>query len=230
MHKKKVLIISHSVIEIDLRILKHKHFFEKNGYKVDTLGAKEQRKNRHTFLFSIKYFFFVLFNKEKANIMLHGNLKIPNGKYDVVFSNDWSSLPLSHKAAKESNSLFVYDSHEMATRQRENSLKWKLFLLPIVRYIEKKYIKYADIVLTVEQNIAMAIKRLYSLKKVLVVRNLPLSLPELAQQKKTVSYPVRLYHHGRYLEGRNIEEIINAVIHLSGTYELHLRLMGNIDK
>lgn len=227
---KQLLIISYSNIRRDIRIQKHEHFFRKMGYEVDFLWRSLDEIHRFPFIKKCLYLFSFFFMPEKAVEILYGKLKYEGSdefKFDVVLANDWNTLPIACRISGLNRSKLIYDTHELATREFEDSLKWKLMLLPLIKTIERKYIKKADLVSSVTPMITNEIKEKYNLKNVISVKNIPRlrKLDNLIQVE--AKYPLRIYHHGVYIKSRDIESFIEAVIYFKDKYELYVRLVGD---
>ncbi len=83
---------------------------------------------------------------------------------DVWVANDWSMLPLAARLASERGGVYVYDTHEFAVNEYNERLKWRIFLRPTVKAIERMFLPDAKIISTVSDGIADEIRSLYRLK------------------------------------------------------------------
>ena len=62
---------------------------------------------------------------------------------DVVHAHDWNTLPIAARVADETGCRFVYDSHEFASQENQQSLSWRLVYAPFTRAIEAQFIRRA---------------------------------------------------------------------------------------
>ncbi|TYB30564.1 MAG: glycosyltransferase family 4 protein [Candidatus Mcinerneyibacterium aminivorans] len=234
---KKVLIVVYSNYKKDNRVRKHKYFFEKAGYNVDIAGFEKDISWNIKIKDKIFYLFNLIFNKEKALYnyfsqleMLENKIDIEK-KYDVVLSNDWNTLYTGYKIAKKHKAKFIHDSHEFAIEQKPKfNIKWRIFVRPLIKYIEKKYIDFADLVVTVSNGIAGKINKLYKPKKIKVIKNCPLIKNKLPNKNNIKALPIKLYHHGGYSKIRGLEKIIKSIVQSSNeNINIYLRLIGNYE-
>ncbi len=236
---KKVLIIVYSNFKNDNRVRKHKYFFEKKGYEVNIAGFEKDISWHIKIKDKLNYLFNLIFNKEKALYNYFSQLemleeKIDNEKkYDVVLANDWNTLYTGYQIAKKHNAKLIYDSHEFAIEEKPKSdIKWRIFVRPLIKYIEKKYIDFADLVITVSPDIQSKLEGLYKIAKSVTVMNIPLDKDIkylFKKKKKTLNYPIQLFYSGRLNEDRGFDIVVEAVKNFSQKFELHMRLIGNVD-
>lgn len=229
-----VLILSISYIKRDNRVLKHIHFFKNAGYSIFAydLNSASMVFKPLSLREKIQKGFYLLLNKKKLIDMYCEKWKpaIQDVPYSVVIANDWNTLPLAYEYARKNNAVFIYDSHEYATREWEESLKWRLTVKPLITLIEKTYIKYADIISTVCEPIAEELKSKYNLNEVLVVKNVPLTNAECVIPERIYNYPIQLYHHGGCIPQRRLDVLCDAVCAMKGRFILNLRLVGDISE
>ncbi|MGC9367445.1 MAG: hypothetical protein ACP5FK_10465 [bacterium] len=230
--RKSILIISFSNHEKDIRIIRHKNFFKNNNFLVNSISIKDVKKDRFNLFNKIKFLLYQFISIEKAVEIIHGKYKGKiNRQYDVIQCNDWRTLPLGYKFLLNcKKAFFIYDSHELAVKEYNHSLKWNVFFRFLIYRIENKYLKFVNLISTVENNIALELSYRVG-KKIIVVRNIPFISDGLDIKKKAekfINFPIKIYHHGGYMAGRNIEEFINAVILFPEKFQLYLRLTGNI--
>jgi glycosyltransferase involved in cell wall biosynthesis len=128
---------------------------------------------------------------------------------DLWLANDWNTLPLACRLADERGGRIAYDSHELATREYEERLRWRIFNRPYIATIERKFIHRADAVSTVSSGIADELSRLYDLESPpLVVRSVPAY--EHTPFRPT-GKDIRVLYHGLVVPGRGLEEAIDSV-------------------
>ena len=91
---------------------------------------------------------------------------------DVVVAHDLDTLPVAARAAGRSGARLVYDSHELfleqATEPPRSTLTRRL-----QRAFERRLIRRADQVITVNRSIAAELAGRYGIARPAVVRNLP---------------------------------------------------------
>lgn len=146
-------------------------------------------------------------------------------KADLWLANDWTALPIAARLAARDGTSYVYDSHEFAVDEYAQRLRWRLINRPIVREVERRYIKGAKVVSTVSSGIADALEKLYKLPlKPAVIRNAP-------QFSQSVFRPtgesIRLLYHGIVAPGRGLEETIASVPLWRPEYSLYIRGPGD---
>ena len=141
---------------------------------------------------------------------------------DIVHANDCPALPSAVAAKRAWRTRIVYDSHEFATEEHADNMRWRLVAQHHVREIERRFIGAADKVITVSDGIAEDLQALYALPDLpTVVRNTP---PYQTVPFKEASGPRHLLFHGIMKGGRGIEATISALRHLPDTV---LTLRGN---
>lgn len=228
---KNVLILSQSVICKDARVLKHVRFFKQHNYIVYIAGWDRipvyQSKNimKRFGDFFTRYFFpLKYFNEHYATLLQD----IPEKTYSIVLANDWNTLPIADKIAKKTKALLIYDSHEFATREWDNSLWWRITMKNFVHYIERTFIKKASLVCTVCSPIAREIEKKYKRENVVVLHNIP-STYGIMNFYYNLELPIKIYHHGGYNNYRQLELLCEAVKFFQGKIELNLRIFGDTD-
>ncbi len=225
---KKALLIVYSNFKKDNRIRKHKYFLKKAGYDVDIIGFSEENYYNPTIVDKIKYLFWFVLKKEKAIKYLFGKLEYKSklqNKYDLIIANDWEALPIAVNFLSNNN-ILVYDSHEYAIKMATQNFKWWLFIRPLAKYIEEKYIKYADMITCVSKEIVEVYKQIYKRNDVYLVRNISMySDKNKLRIQKTKSMPIRMYYHGNYLKSRKLDTVLDVIKKFDKKYEVHLRLL-----
>jgi hypothetical protein len=142
----------------------------------------------------------------------------------VWLANDWATLPIAARLACDTCSAFGYDSHEFATEEFVDSLKWRWFHRPMASGIEGEFIHAAVLVSTVSEGIAGALAELYELgRKPVVVRNMPAY--EAISFHPTGSV-IRVLYHGIVTPGRGLEATIDSVAGWRPEFDLTIRGPG----
>lgn len=143
-------------------------------------------------------------------------------KPDVIHANDCLTLPSAVAAKHALGARIVYDSHEFATEEHADNLRWKLVAQAHIREIEQRFIGEADQIVTVSTGIASALQTLYALPMLpTVVRNTP---AYEAVSLEPLTPPRHLLFHGIMKAGRGIEATIEALKYLP---DCVLTLRGN---
>lgn len=148
-------------------------------------------------------------------------------EYDIIHANDWDTLPLAVKAAKRMKKTeIIYDAHEFATLEFEESLKFRLFYKKYRQIHETTYIKNAAKIITVSELIAKKIADVYG-----VISTVVMNCPDYTEVKisETKTGNISLCHHGGYHSSRGIEELIKSLKYLEDGYKLHLRLICDVN-
>lgn len=144
-------------------------------------------------------------------------------EYDIIHANDWDTLPIAVKSAKRmKRAKIIYDAHEFATLEFEESLKFRLFYKKYRRVLEAAYIKNTAKVITVSGLIARKLAEVYGVNPTVVM-----NCPDYTEMKinETKSEIINLCHHGVYHSSRGIEELIKSLKYLDDRYALHFRLI-----
>lgn len=139
----------------------------------------------------------------------------------VVFhGNDLPTLPLTTWAARLHGGKAIYDSHELWVGMNPD---WSPFLNGIFRWVEDRYIRRMDDVVTVNDLIADELRRQYQIPLPTVVMNCPEPVvPRVVDPSYSIraklglspETPIILYQ-GRYEPGRGLEELIESGRYLS---------------
>ena len=143
---------------------------------------------------------------------------------DVWIANDWNTLPIGRRLASEQGALLIYDSHEFATEEYSQSLRWRLFNRPFRKALESSALGRVRSVITVSEGIATRLARLYSLAEIpLVVRNMPRFEPSTLRQ---AGQAIRVLYHGIVAPGRGLEDTIASVPLWRQEFALTIRGQG----
>ncbi len=139
------------------------------------------------------------------------------GKCDIVHCHDLDPLPVGFLMKKIYGSDIVYDAHEYETECDGLSAKAKRAR----QIIERLFIPYADVVITVSDSIANEYSRLYNIKKPYLVLNCPPykeknKFNHLREDLNIKDDQMIFLHQGVLSPGRGIERTIEAFLSLSG--------------
>jgi glycosyltransferase involved in cell wall biosynthesis len=144
----------------------------------------------------------------------------------VYCSNDFDTLLIGVLSARFDRKL-VYDSHELWT---DMLIGVPPFFKSVLRQVEKRLIKRANVVATVNEFIARELRSRYSLHRpVQVVYNYP-NLPVTKTQMRTPHTMKRVLYQGRYSPERGLENLVRASEYLLPDIELVFRGYDEIEK
>src|SRR3972149_446351 len=144
----------------------------------------------------------------------------------VYCSNDFDTLLIGVLSARFDHKL-VYDSHELWT---DMLIGVPPFFKSVLRQVEKRLIKRANVVATVNEFIARELRSRYSLHRpVQVVYNYP-NLPATKTQMRTPHTMKRVLYQGRYSPERGLENLVRSSEFLLPDVELAFRGYGEIEK
>jgi glycosyltransferase involved in cell wall biosynthesis len=140
---------------------------------------------------------------------------------DLWLSNDWTTLPLAVRLAREQGALYGYDTHELSTEEYQQNLSWRILKRPLIRAIESSGIGGAAVVSCVSDGIAARLAEIYRLAEPpLVIRNVP-SYQEARFRR--CGDVVRVLYHGVVAPGRGLEACVQAVAAWRQNFELTIR-------
>lgn len=234
-----ILFISDSDISIDSRILKaidvsindfNVHAFgissrihkSKSNYNsslsLELLTPRSRKlsfvpsKIRH-FLTLLEFYFFSLFNCFKVNP-------------DVIYCNDFVSLPLSVFLKLIFNSRLIYDAHELESNKNGLSNVSKYFTY----YSEKFLWRFIDGFITVSESIESWYIHSFGPKYSIVIINSPSYLQYSDSDYLRLKYNIPsselvFIYVGYLLKGRSLELLVNLFSNL--VKDKHLILLGN---
>ena len=126
-------------------------------------------------------------------------------------------LPLAHALARRTGAVFAYNAHELETETVGSSgMRQRL-----QRYIERRYIRRADVVSVVNESIAQWYRDAYPGVEPVVVTNAPTGADGVIDLRAQLGVPrgALLYLHSGYLApGRNIALILSAFSRVPGAH------------
>jgi glycosyltransferase involved in cell wall biosynthesis len=165
-------------------------------------------RNSPSVLFYIK-FVFILFREL---------LKI---RSDVFIAEDIQTLPIVTIIAKIRNAKVIYNSREIYAFI--GGLRNKPFIQNIVTKVERFFIKKVDLVLTTGDMDSEFLKKLYSIRNVVTVRNIPLYqkhafVVDFRKKYNIDANKLILLYQGIIVEGRGIALTIEAMKDLPGAF------------
>lgn len=146
---------------------------------------------------------------------------LPSGKFDIILANDLNTLPLALELKPR---LGVHaDLHEFAPREKEDDLKWRIFVAPFMRWLCRNYLSDATSVTSVSQGIAEEYTKDYGVP-VGVVTN---AAPFLDTPVKPVGASVRMIHSAAGQRYRKLENFVEAMKGAPDWLSLDMIVMPN---
>ncbi|MDF0514641.1 glycosyltransferase family 1 protein [Agromyces sp. H3Y2-19a] len=140
--------------------------------------------------------------------------------FDAVLANDVDAVGLA--LSVPSRGVHA-DLHEYAPRQKEDLLRWRVFVAPFIRWMCRAFVARAASATTVGQGIAEEYRRRFGIDAGVVTN----AAPYVDREPRPVHRPIRLVHSGAALHDRNIMTIVDAVDAASGDCTLDLYLTPN---
>jgi glycosyltransferase involved in cell wall biosynthesis len=140
--------------------------------------------------------------------------------FDVIIANDIDTLPLAVESGR-GRAKIVFDAHEYAPLECEESLRWRTLNKPYVDYRFQRYFKEVSVAMTVCQGIADLYEQDFG-KKFEVITN----AAEYSEVKPSVINPqkIKLIYHGHALPSRRTDKQIDLMRFLNKNFELNLML------
>ncbi|MDP2683941.1 MAG: glycosyltransferase [bacterium] len=256
MKEKKTKKISMAVlndVKFDSRVLKEAGSLSKAGFDVTIIGLiSDREKNNFEELNGFKIIRVpqATFNKNNfykyfSSIFLYGNLTQKNIYYELLKNNsdfyhahDLNTLLPCYRAAVKNKAKLIYDSHELfmesiRTRSKKILNKTYNFLTrKYFAYIEKRYIKHATRVITVNDKIADLFVNKYSIEKPIILLNAPIKkininninlreILNLPNESKLIIY------QGGQDTSRAVPETIEAMKYINNEAYLILIVIGD---
>lgn len=140
---------------------------------------------------------------------------------DIWLANDWQMLPIAVDLARQHGAAVVYDTHELASSEYSDSLRWRLLHRPLATAVEGACIRQAGLVTCVSSGIARELQREYRLATTpMVIRNVP---PLTEVTSHPLGQPIRVLYHGVVSPGRGLETCIRSVPLWRQGYTLTIR-------
>lgn len=141
-------------------------------------------------------------------------------EFDAVLADDVDAVGLA--LSVPSRGVHA-DLHEYAPRQKEDLLRWRVFVGPFMRWMCRTFVTRAASVTTVGQGIADEYRRRFGITASVVTN----AAPFVDIEPLPVHSPIRLVHSGAALHDRNIMTIVDAVDAAESDCTLDLYLTPN---
>jgi len=143
-------------------------------------------------------------------------------KYDLILANDLCTLPLAVRLAEVQGCKLLFDAHEYAPREFDDSWWWRLVHGPRMTALCRTFLPRVDAMTTVCRSIQLAYHQLTGVQAQ-VVTNAP-DYQDLPLRPHVEGSPIHLVHHGVTIPARKLENMIYMMDYLDGRFELHFLL------
>lgn len=142
-------------------------------------------------------------------------------RVDLWLANDWTSLPVVNRLAREQGVAFGYDTHELAIDEYAQHTYWRLTKKPIIAAIERNSIRDAAFVSCVSHGIAQRMFGEHGMRAPpIVIRNVP-RYQRLSFRPTGPN--IRVLYHGIVSVGRGLESCIQSVAQWRPEFDLTIR-------
>lgn len=230
--RPRLLILSFSSIRSDPRVLKEVELF-KGKYRVSTCGYGEgpDGVEEHFALPAdsrgwpsdkvglVSRRFGRVYDGLTA--VQSARKILPAGAFDVILANDLNTLPL---ALELKPTLGVHaDLHEFAPKEKDDDLKWRLFVAPYMRWLCRRYLGSATSVTTVSAGIAARYTKDYRVPCGVVTNAAPFS----DREPRPVGPRIRMIHSAAGQRYRKLENFVEAMRDAPEWLSLDMIVMPN---
>ncbi|WP_448073248.1 glycosyltransferase family 1 protein [Georgenia yuyongxinii] len=230
-HRQRLLVVSFSRVTDDARVLKQVQLLAER-YEVTTCGygVRPEGVAAHIRIPDELVYWY----KDRA-VLMQGRFaavyrrnavveylwdRLPRGQFDAVLADDVDTVPLALRLAPRGG--VHADLHEYAPREKEDLLRWRLFVGPYMAWLCRKYVTQCASVTTVGRGIAEEYRRVFGIPATVVTNAAPyvdLSPTPLG------GGPLRLVHSGNAMRSRGLTELVDAVVRANADVTLDLYLM-----
>lgn len=143
-------------------------------------------------------------------------------RFDAVIANDVSALPVALRMAR--GAPVIFDAHEYAPREFENSPAWRIFLQRYTTWLCRTFLPQVRTAMTVCDGIAKEYQDQFGISCKVVynspaAQDLPVRPVDPAR--------VRMIHHGVAVRARHLELMIDMVHLLDQRFTLDLMLVNS---
>lgn len=240
---KDALIISFTNLKKDPRVYRQIQFL-RDDYSVIAVGTADPQISgvkfvkieintlkRNNLINSAFNALKLLLRIYKSRYWQNENIKhikrnIVNIKKDIIIANDIECLPLALEISGDAK--VVFDAHEYAPRQFNNSLIWRIFFRGYIEYLCKEYIPKVDGMITVCHGIADKYYKLTGIKPEVLI-NAPFYHELIPRIRTKANKTIKLIHHGGAIRQRKLEKMIKMMDYLDERFNLYLMLVDSSD-
>lgn len=146
---------------------------------------------------------------------------LAGSSFDIVLANDLTTVPLALSLEPR---LGVHaDLHEFAPREKEDDLRWRLFVAPFLRWICRRFLPLVASATTVAPGIAAEYETDYGVPFGVVTN----AAPYADREPQPVHHPIRMIHSAAGQRQRRIENFIELMRQAPPGVELDLIVMPN---
>lgn len=146
---------------------------------------------------------------------------LPVGTFDAILANDLNTVPLA--LSLEPRRGVHADLHEFAPREKEDDLKWRLFVAPFLRWLCRRYLPLVASATTVAPGIALEYEKDYGVSFGVVTNAAPYS----ERSPRAVGDPIRMIHSAAGQRQRRLESFVELMKDAPPGVELDLIVMPN---
>ncbi len=182
-------------------------------YRIKLLSQKFKRNNLSRLLMIYEFSLRVL-------------LKFWNKKFDIVNAHSVETLPLASILKLFYSSKLIYDTHELETEKRTSKLV-NLYN----KVFERIFIRFADYIITVSPSIAEWYRKKYKYKKVYIVKNVPVVIPDKSEGSDILKKEFNIrenellfIYQGQFEQGRFIKPLLDIFTEIDS--KKHILFMG----
>ena len=158
---------------------------------------------------------------DTAPVIRHLAPRLERGRWDVVLANDVETVPLAVSLLPRGG--VHADLHEYASRQNEESRRWRWFVAPYRRWLVRTWVSRATSVTTVGAILAAEYRREFGIEADVV----PNAAPYADRSPTPVGDPLRLVHSGAARRNRSLGVMLDAVRLTQRSVTLDLYLVPN---
>ena len=225
-HDQKVVILSKNktaeLLEQKKQCIKSNIIHRILHYINLLIGVRFFRKNVINAYFK-QYPHFLSFLQISQSYLRHGTPPT------IWIANDWEMLPIAFFLQREFGGKIIYDAHEYAADQFSHDTQWKIWIRPLTKAIERKYIYQVDAITTVSPGICRALKNRYELSKTPVcIRNIP-AYKAFEFRPVSENSTIKILYQGVVAKGRGLEALIESTPLWKRNFKLVIRGPGQPD-
>lgn len=149
-----------------------------------------------------------------------------NERFDLIVANDILALPLA--ASLRKNARILFDAHEYAPLEFEESWRWRVFFRRYNEYLCRCYVPQSDAATTVCEGIAEEYRRMLGVRMA-IVNNAP-PYQDLQPGPGAPDDAIHLVHHGGAIPSRQLEAMIETMRRLDSRYSLDFVLVPSVPR
>lgn len=236
---KKILILTNRPLHRGPRIIREIEAL-KNDYKIIALGITPPP---FEFVEFVKYDTISIFEKVlhklykiitagrpwegifySINKKLSGMLQ--KYKPDIIITHEPEFLPYIFRHKDKYRYKVVFNSHEYSPQEFDTIKNWTNTYGKFYFNLYKKYLNKLDLLINVCDGIAVKCREVFG-KESIVIPNActyyPDIVPIIRDEKENV---IKMIHHGSAIRERKIEDMIDTVKKLGGSFQLDIMLVA----